>query len=438
LSLLAGIILQIKATGTTEFSFIGLDTLASWFIFIGVAVNAAVFPLHGWLKDAYPEATVTGAVFLSTFTTKSAVYVMARMFPGIELLIWLGAAMAIIPIFYGILENNIRRILAYCIINQVGFMLIGVGIGTELALNGAAAHAFCHILYKALLFMSAGSVLHMTGKTKCTELGGLYRTMPLTCIFGIIGAASVAFPMFCGFVSKSMTISASSHEHMVRVWLVLQIASVGAFLLAGIKVNFFTFFGKDSGLRPKEAPANMLVAMGIVAFLCVYVGINFELLYKYLPYPVHYEPYTGSHIVGQFQLLFFAALAFILMVKTGFYPRDINAENLDTDWIYRKGSNIFYFMADFYLNAINKLSDLMFVGWITGSINRFAVNAPVKLSLFLILPIKVITGNSKEQRELYKKRLTAAFEKGALPVGIGAMLSVIFLILLYASLNNLY
>ena len=81
-------------------------------------------------------------------------------------------------IVYAILENDMRRILAYSIVNQVGFMVTGIGIGTEMALNGAAAHAFAHIIYKALLLMSAGSVLYMTGRRKCTDLGGLFRTMP--------------------------------------------------------------------------------------------------------------------------------------------------------------------------------------------------------------------------------------------------------------------
>jgi len=212
LLLLAGIVMAVHETGTIEFSYIGLGGAASWLIFLGIAVNAAIPPLHPWLKDAYPEATVTGAVFLSALTTKSAVYVMARTFPGAAPLIWIGALMTAYPIFYAIVENDIRRVLSYSLINQVGYMLCGIGIGTELAINGTVSHAFCHILYKALLFMSVGSVLHMTGKIKCTELGGLYKTMPLTCLFCIIGAASISgFPLFSGFVSKSMVISASAH-----------------------------------------------------------------------------------------------------------------------------------------------------------------------------------------------------------------------------------
>jgi len=200
-------------TGTIEFDYIGLSGLGSWLILIGFALNAAIFPLHPWLTDAYPEATITGAVFMSALTTKSAVYILARTFPGTELLIWFGAFMTAFPIFYAVIANDIRRVLAYSLINQVGFMVCGIGIGTQMAINGAVSHAFCHIIYKALLFMSAGSVLYMTGKIRCTDLGGLYKTMPITAVFCIIGAASIsAFPLFSGFVSKSMIITASATE----------------------------------------------------------------------------------------------------------------------------------------------------------------------------------------------------------------------------------
>ncbi|MBU1172007.1 MAG: Na(+)/H(+) antiporter subunit D [Proteobacteria bacterium] len=431
LSLLAGIVLYIQTYHTTQFSYIGLTGPASWFIFFGVAVNAAVIPLHGWLKDAYPEATAAGAVFLSAFTTKSAVYVMARMFPGADLLIWLGAAMTALPIFYAVLENDIRRVLAYSLINQVGFMLCGIGIGTQLALNGAAAHAFCHILYKALLFMSAGAVMEMTGKTRCTDLGGLYRTMPLTCIFCIIGAASIsAFPLFSGFVSKSMIISAAGYEHLVLVWFIFQFASAGVFHHAGIKVPFFMFFGHDSGLRPKEAPTNMLIAMGMAAFLCIYLAVDFKTLYNLLPFPVDYVPYTSAHVVGQLQLLMFGALAFCLLILSGIYPSEIRAEHLDTDWFYRKGAVLFYALADVCMNTINKVCDFLFANKLTSMINTFAKNAPATLALLVLLPFKGMM-SSKEGEPSFKDRVNQAFATGSLPVGITAAVTTLFIVALF-------
>jgi multicomponent Na+:H+ antiporter subunit D len=337
--LLVGIIMRYYSTGSLEFGLIGTDGLASYLILLGFGINAAIPPLHAWLTDAYPEATVTGAVFLSAFTTKTAVYVLARAFPGAEILIVLGAIMTVFPIFYAVLENDLRRVLAYSLINQVGFMVVAIGIGIPLAINGAAVHAFAHILYKALLFMSVGAVMYRLGTCKATELGGLYKTMPLTLIFCVIGAASIsAFPLFSGFVAKSLIVSAAGYQGLFIVWLVLIFASAGVFHHAGIKIPYFTFFAHDSGKRPKEAPLNMLIAMGIAAFLCIFIGVYPNLLYNILPYPVTYVPYTADHVVGQLLLLFSAALAFAILMKTGYYPPEQRSVNLDTDWFYRKGA----------------------------------------------------------------------------------------------------
>lgn len=424
LALLAGIVFYIHTNGTTEFANIGLDgSAASWLIFLGVAVNAAVLPFHPWLKDAYPAATETGAVFLSAFTTKSAVYVMARMFPGTELLIYLGALMAAVPIFYAVLENDLRRVLAYSLINQVGFMMVGVGIGTALSINGTVAHAFCHILYKALLFMSAGAVLYRTGTIRCTALGGLYKTMPFTCLFCVIGAASIsAFPLFSGFVSKSMIVSAAGHHKLVVVWLLLQFASAGVFHHAGIKVPFFIFFGHDSGLRPKEAPWNMQIAMFCAAFLCVFIGCFPQPLYTYLPFPVDYVPYTGAHVVGQLQLLMFGALAFCLLVLSGYYPAEMRATHLDTDWFYRKGGKWFYRLMDRMLNGINKAADKLFVGTVTAAVNRFMQVAPTRISTWISRPF---LGEKAE------KEIDAAYRTGTTPVGLSAAACVLAIAIFY-------
>ncbi len=334
--LLAGIIMYTITRGTTAFDVIGLSDPASALIFIGFCLNAAVFPLHAWLPDAYPRATVTGAVFMSALTTKSAVYILARTFPGNDILLWAGAFMTCFPIFYAVIANDMRRVLAYSLINQVGFMLCGIGIGSPLAINGVVAHAFCHIIYKALLFMSTGAVLHMTGKIRATDLGGLYKTMPYTALCCIVGAASIsAFPLFSGFVSKSLTVAAVAEAHQVVVWLMLLFASAGVFHHAGIKVPFFVFFGHDSGIRSKEPPLNMRIAMGMAAFICIFLGIYPAPLYAILPFPVQFSPYTPFHVLGMLQLLMFGALAFTMLVLSGYYPPELRAVNLDTDWFLR-------------------------------------------------------------------------------------------------------
>jgi multicomponent Na+:H+ antiporter subunit D len=335
--LLAGAIIHFKQTGSIAFDKLGLTGLGPTLIFIAFGIKAAFPLLHNWLTDSYPEATITGTVFLSAFTTKLAIYTLARGFPGTEMLIWIGALMTAFPIFYAVIENDLRKVLAYSINVQLGFMVVGVGIGTELALNGTAAHAFAHILYKGLLFMCMGAVLFRTNTIKGSELGGLYKTMPLTTVFCIIGAlSSAAFPLFSGFISKSLIISASAHEGHWIVWGTLLFASAAVLYHSGIKIPYFAFFAHDSGKRPEEAPKNMLIAMGTAAFLCVAIGVFPGWLYEILPYNVDYVPYTTTHVVTQIQLLVFSALAFGWLTRTGLFPPHLKSTNLDFDWFYRR------------------------------------------------------------------------------------------------------
>ncbi|MDK2792574.1 MAG: multicomponent Na+:H+ antiporter subunit [Deferribacteres bacterium] len=357
--LFAGMILYYFKTGNLDFGYIGLQDVATLLIMLGFAINAAIPPFSAWLSDSYPESTVTGTVFLSAYTSKTAVYVLARSFPGEEILLYAGAIMTVYGIIYAILENDMRRVLSYSIINQVGFMIAGVGLGTQMAINGAAAHAFAHILYKALLMMGAGAVLYRTGISKTSRLGGLYKTMPYTLLFSCIGAAAIsAFPLTSGFTSKSLIIAASAAEHKTFVYHILLLASAGVFLHAGIKFPYFVFFQKDSGLRPKEAPKNMLIAMGFVSFLCILLGVYPQVLYNILPYEVDFKPYTASHVLLQLQILMFSAAAFFFMLPM---LKRTETITLDTDWFYRKGGALFISFIDNVIIKIgSKIKDLLF------------------------------------------------------------------------------
>ncbi len=394
--LLGGIVLYWSETGSLAFGDLSsyAGTAAFALILVAFLLNAAVPPLGAWLPDAYPEATATGAVFLTAFTTKSAIYALIRGFAGTELLIWLGAGMAVYGVVYAVLENDARRLLAYHIISQVGYMVCGVGIGTTLALNGAAAHAFAHILYKALLFMGAGAVLQVTGLRKLSEMGGLYKTMPRTLALYMVGAFAIsAVPLFSGFVSKAMVVSAAAESHLMAIFLLLTLASAGTFLHTGLKLPYYMFFGRGlSGpfarneyqsqpaskhdlpgattARPvvileghtsnvrlsadlsaearrakveaerakadaQEPPVNMLAAMGLAAAGCVLIGVFPGLLYSNLPYPVDYAPYTARHVVATLGLLGFTALGFVMLLN------HLDPEptiSLDTDWFYRRGA----------------------------------------------------------------------------------------------------
>ena len=337
--LLGGVILKVGIegvmvhTGSIEVQPMLADRFDHWMILIGILINAAAPPVSAWLSDAYPESSPAGSVFLSAFTTKTAVLALILLFPGEPVLIGIGLYMVMYGIIYALLENNIRRILAFSIVNQVGFMVCAVGIGTPLAINGAAAHAFAHIIYKALLFMSAGAVVYRTGLNRCSDVGGLFRTMPLTAICGIIGALAISgFPLTSGFTTKTMISQAAADESLVWVYLLLAAASAGVFLHAGIKFPWFVFFQRDSGLRPKDAPWNMTLAMVFFSILCILFGVAPQLLYEHLPYPVEYQAYTAGKVVFYLQLLLFSGLAFFLLLPL---MRRTETISLDTDWLWR-------------------------------------------------------------------------------------------------------
>ena len=340
--LLGGVVLKVGiegvvvSTGSIQITPMLAQDFNSWMILCGILINAAAPPVSAWLADAYPESSPTGSVFLSAFTTKTAVLALILLFPGEPVLVGIGLFMVMYGIIYALLENDIRRILAYSIVNQVGFMVCAVGIGTQLALNGAAAHAFAHILYKALLFMSAGVVIYRTGKNRCTELGGLYQTMPLTTICCIVGALSISsFPLTSGFTTKSMISQAAANEGLAWVYMLLTAASAGVFLHAGIKFPWFVFFQRDSGLRPKDAPWNMALAMVIFSVLCILLGVFPQWLYALLPYPVEYQAYSAGKVVFYLQLLLFSGLAFFLLLPL---MKRTETISLDVDWLWRRAA----------------------------------------------------------------------------------------------------
>jgi multicomponent Na+:H+ antiporter subunit D len=361
LSLLAGMVWHGNTVGSWEFSLLDVQhaTPAMYLIMIGFILNAAVPPLHAWLPDAYGEATFNGSVFMCAFTTKTAVYALCRGFAGMEILVPLGVIMALYGVVYAVLENDCRRLLAYHIISQVGYMVAGVGLGTQMAINGACAHAFAHILYKGLLFMGCGAVLHMTGESKFTELGGLWRKMPWTFVFTLVGGLSIsAFPLFSGFVSKSMIVAAGFEEHKLWVGFLLMLASVGTFLHTGLKVPYFIWFGKNKPKpetwdRAAEPPWNMNTAMAVTSVLCIFIGCYTPYLYQMLPYPdlaAEYHPYTAYHVSETLQILLFTAVGFFLLLQK-LVPEPVIS--LDCDWFYRMGGRAFLAFARKPVQAVD-------------------------------------------------------------------------------------
>ena len=348
--LLSGAILLFQNSNEAIFQELDINTTAGLLVFIAFGIKAAFPFLNGWLQDSYPEASEVGTVALSAFTTKLAIYALARSFAGVEILIYIGALMTFFPIFFAVIENDLRRVLAFSLNNQLGFMVVAIGIGTELAINGAVAHAFAHIIYKGLLFMSMGAVLYRVGTCKASELGGLFKYMPITAVCSIVGAVSIsAFPLFSGFVAKSLIMSSLGYEGLTFIYFMLLFASAGVLHHSGIKIPFFAFFAHDSGLKPKEAPINMVVAMLLSSLLCILIGIFPSQFYQILPYDTYYQPYDFSHVLSQLQLLMFAVFAFICLWHFKIYPPELNSTVLNSDWFYRV---LFYKIINVFINRV--------------------------------------------------------------------------------------
>ncbi|MGD9124463.1 MAG: Na(+)/H(+) antiporter subunit D [Desulfarculaceae bacterium] len=433
LLLLAGILLHHQEGGSLQVGYIGLSGLSSWLIFLGIGVNAALPGLHFWLTDAYPRATVTGAVFLCAFTTKSAVYLMARTFPGTELLIPLGAFMCVFPIFYATMENDLRAILSYSLISQVGYMMVGIGIGSQLSLNGAVSHAFCHLLYKSLLFMGAGSVLFVTGQNRCSELGGLGRAMPLTMVCTMVGAASIcAFPLFSGFVSKSMIVSAAGHQHLALTWLMLQFGSAGVILYLGLRVPYAVFLRPKEVGEAREAPLNMQIAMVAAAVLCVGVALVPGLLYGQLPFPADYEPYTWAHVLSSLQILGFGALAYVLLIPLGRFLPDRKGINLDVEWFYRKGGRGLNRLFDRVLNTVNAWSERTLVAGVAAWAGKMAHKGAGLAVYLLLLPFWRLSGTRQAEMDQRRRTIESTLASGSTPVGISAAAAAAVLFVVFA------
>ena len=440
LVLLTGILLTIHETGSIDFTKENIyqNTVAKNFILIGILINAAAVPFSSWLPDAYPESTIFGGVILSAYTTKTAVYTLVRGFPGEEILIPIGCIMAVYGIIYALLENDIRRILAYSIINQVGFMICGIGIGTKLAIAGVVASTFCSIIYTSLLWMAAGAVMYRTNKSKCTELGGLYKTMPITMVLVMIGALAVSgAPLTSGFISKTLITAAAEHQNYLWTWLALKVASAGIMLHTGIKFPFFVFFNVDRGLRSKEAPRAMIAGMSLMAFLCIYLGLNPGQLYSIIPnsdilveqdsfYAIYIKHF--DHVATKFQMLLFSGLSFFLFLPMLKRTRTIS---IDFDWFYRKGAKLLYRGIDKTFNSINRAAEHIVIKTFLPSLVKFIINAPASITIMLFRPIwEESLSADKTNIKKREQKIISQFSSGTFPVAYSAIFILIFIAIL--------
>lgn len=346
--LLAGIVIKLAQGSTLIEPLAGAGDAAYCLILAGVAVNAAIPPLNAWIADAYPESTMGGTVYMGSYTTKVGVFCLIKLFAGTELLLYFGVFMAVWGVCMALLENDLRRLLSYHIISQVGYMIASLAIGGETGIDGASAHAFNHILYKGTLLMCAGAVIKVTGKRKISQLGGLASKMPVTAICFLISSMAIAgFPLLNGFVSKSLIMNAAAESGFHWAELLLMLASIGTFMSVTLKINYFVFFGKEeheqgqdrelsadiAEISERTLPINMKIAMIIGATACIITGVLPNLVYGLTPYQTDGHPFTADHVTQYIQLFAAAAIAFVMYVK---HMKPAQKITLDTDWFYRK------------------------------------------------------------------------------------------------------
>ena len=304
--------------------------IATTLMLLGIGVNCAFVLLHTWLPDSYPKAPFMASVFLSVYTTKTAVYMLARTSSGLDFVAYMGAAMAVFGVCMALMQNNARKLLSYHIISQVGYMVAAIGIGTAIGINGGIFHLFNHIFYKALLFMTIGAIIYKLGEEQLTDLGGLFRKMPFTATFAVIASLSIAgFPLFNGFASKHMIFEAAHGNDII--YLLLELAAVGT-ALSFLKFCYFGFFRKtDRPIDTKidEAHPSMLIAMGSAAFVCVLIGVYPALITNILPFAAEAKIYEASGVIGSLLLfgvtiaLFFVGLSYFEPHKRMIYDFDV-------------------------------------------------------------------------------------------------------------------
>ncbi|OEF97866.1 proton-conducting transporter transmembrane domain-containing protein [Desulfuribacillus alkaliarsenatis] len=339
--LLFGVLLKVYQGNLGIEVLTGSIDLAFWLIFLGFAVNAAIPPLHTWLTDAYPETSISGILFMNIFTTKVAVFMIMQVFPGQGFLIYLGVFMAIYGVLYAILENKIRKLLSYHIVSQVGLMIAAIGIGTELAINGAFALAIGNILFKSLLFMSCGVIIYSTNRWKLTDLGGLYRKMPVNTLMFMIGALAISgLPFLNGYVSKALVGAAASEYHRF-VAIAIYVASVGTALSIPLKLGYYGFVYKSDAdyqwkyKHERELVANVpykYITMIALALACIVFGVLPQSLFQLMPYVVDYTPYTMTKVIEELFFLIGIAAVFVLLLPR-LTPKAVM--NLDFDWFLR-------------------------------------------------------------------------------------------------------
>lgn len=258
--------------------------LVSILFIVGFSLKAALIPFHAWLPDAHPSAPAPISSMLSGVVIKVlGAYGIIRLFYNVigidtrisTILLVLAGLSMIIGVILQLGQNDMKRLLAYCSISQIGYVLMGIGIGTPLAILGGLFHLLNHAAFKSLLFFNAGAVEYATGTRDINKLGGLQTKMPITSMSWFIGSfAASGVPPFNGFWSKLILIIAAVQA---QYYLLAGIAGLSAILTLAsfIKVQRKVFLGSlpESLSKIKEVPGLMRVVLIVLAILCIGTAI---------------------------------------------------------------------------------------------------------------------------------------------------------------------
>lgn len=379
LFVLFGILQHYVATG----SFALIEPQAGLTLFmIGFGFKTAFLPLHSWLVKGYPAANFPSSVLLAGITTKIGVYAIARILPPHEVIMLMGASMAVFGVIFALLQTNMRRLLSYHIISQVGYMVAGVGLATAHAVDGALLHVINHMLYKALLFMSVGAVLYavrtedlqkLTGDNNAeSDLNGqfIWKSMPLVTIGVIVGALAISgVPPFNGYVSKYLLKNAMYGTGPAEIMLML--ASIGT--AASFCKLVISGFIKGRAKIINKIPISSQLAISAAAFFCLLLGIYPQLISSLLPYgtPVN-NVYTADGIWGAMRLIIAGILLYLnlaALLKKGihlspalriehrvlsFFFREFNIDDIASRQFYEHSDDSSYSQASYNISDMEQ------------------------------------------------------------------------------------
>ncbi len=261
------------------------------FFIMGFGLKAALVPFHAWLPDAHPSAPAPISAMLSGLLIKvSGIYALFRIIYSVigltpvlsQLLMALGTISMVVAALLALGQKDIKRMLAYSSISQVGYIVLGLALGTPLGIAGALFHLFNHAVAKGLLFLNSGSIQHITGTRNLEELGGLGKMVPVTAGTNLVGALSIAgVPPLAGFWSKLIIIMALIQAREFGYALVAILASILT-LWYYLLIQRKAFFGRvaEKWLQVREAPFWMSAANVVLALVCILVGIFFTPIFK--------------------------------------------------------------------------------------------------------------------------------------------------------------